>query len=257
VVVVAASASLKDNAGMEGDAMSTTSNRPATPVEIPLPASIPRLESGDELSRDEFERRYQAMPDVKKAELIEGIVYMPSPVRYDQHGLPHAQLMGLLTAYYFETPGVLCCDNSTVRLDLINEPQPDAVLFIEPSRGGTVRLVDGYIEGGPDLVAEVSATTVSIDLKAKLRAYHRNQVREYLVWRVKELAIDWFVLRGSEYVRLEADAAGVLKSTVFPGLWLDAPALLSGDLPKFVACLRAGLANESHATFVASLARRG
>lgn len=235
--------------------MSTASSRSAIPGEIPLAVSIPRLESGDQLSRDEFERRYRAMPDVKKAELIEGIVYMPSPVRLDQHGLPHAQLMGLLASYHFETPGVLCGDNSTIRLDMINEPQPDALLFIEPIRGGTVRLVDGYIEGAPELVAEISASTVSIDLNSKLRAYHRNQVREYVVWRVKDRAIDWFVLQGSEYVRLPADSAGVLKSNVFPGLWLDAPALLSGDLAKFVACLRAGLADESHQRFVESLAR--
>lgn len=163
--------------------------------------------------------------------------------------------MGLLTAYYFQTPGVLCCDNSTVRLDMVNEPQPDAVLLIEPDRGGTVRLVDGYIEGAPELVAEISASTVSLDLNAKLLAYHRNQVREYVVWRVKDGAIDWFELQGSEYVRLPADADGVLKSKVFPGLWLDAPALLSGDLAKFVACMRAGLADDSHQRFVESLAR--
>jgi Uma2 family endonuclease len=234
--------------------MSTTSSQPILTPEVPLPSGIPRLETGDQLSRDEFERRYHAMPDVKKAELIEGIVYMPSPVRYDQHGLPHAQFMTWLGNYHVDTPGVLCCDNSTVRLDLINEPQPDGLLFIEPSHGGTVRLVDGYIEGAPDLVAEIAASSVSIDMNAKLRAYHRNQVREYLVWRVKDRAIDWFSLQGSQYVPIQADAGGVLKSTVFPGLWLDAPALLAGNLPQFAATFRAGLADDSHRQFAGNLA---
>lgn len=37
--------------------------------------SIP-LENGDRLSRFEFEHRYQAMPELKKAELVEGVVYI-------------------------------------------------------------------------------------------------------------------------------------------------------------------------------------
>lgn len=235
--------------------MSTSINTSTTPAASSLTALTPRLESGDELPRDEFERRYQAMPGIKKAELIEGIVYMPSPVRFDQHGLPHAQLMGWLTAYYFETPGVLCGDNTTVRLDLMNEPQPDALLFIEPSCGGTVKLVDGYLEGAPELVAEVAASSVSIDMNSKLRAYHRNQVREYLVWRVNDRALDWLELRGSEYARLVPDGDGVLRSGAFPGLWLHGPALLGGEMKLVMDTLRRGLADESHRSFVERLAQ--
>lgn len=111
---------------------------------------IPCLENGDRLPRPEFERRYAAMPQVKKAELIEGIVYMPSPVRVRQHGRPHALVMGWLSNYWAATPGVDLCDNTTVRLDLDNEPQPDALLRIE---GGTSRISeDDYIEGSPELV---------------------------------------------------------------------------------------------------------
>src|SRR6266404_2316527 len=78
----------------------------------------PLLEPGDRLSRAEFERRYERMPEVRKAELIEGTVYMPSPVRVRKHGIPHNQLGTWLGHYVSETPGVECCDNSTVRLDL-------------------------------------------------------------------------------------------------------------------------------------------
>ncbi len=143
---------------------------------------IPPLENGDRLSRPEFERRYNAMPNLKKAELIEGIVYMPSPVRFSQHGRPHSHLMGWLVLYEAGTPGVQAGDNSTVRLDVDNEPQPDASLLIDPERGGQTRLSkDGYIEGAPELVAEVASSRASYDLHDKQNIYRRNGVREYVV----------------------------------------------------------------------------
>src|SRR6266852_3000096 len=178
------------------------------------------LENGDRLTRDEFERRYEAMPHLTKAELIEGVVYVPSPVRYRHHGAPHAHLITWLGQYAAGTPGVEVSDNSTVRLDLDNEPQPDALLLIDPTCGGQTRFsTDDYIEGSPELVAEVASSSVSYDLHAKLHVYRRNGVREYLVWRVLEQAIDWFVLRAGQYERLPVDANGLLRSEVFPGLW--------------------------------------
>jgi Uma2 family endonuclease len=204
----------------------------------------PLLENGDQLTRDEFERRYAALPQVKKAELVEGIVYMPSPVSLVRHGTPHAYLTGWLVHYVAATPGVEVGDNATVRLDLDNEPQPDAVLLVEPGRGGNARISEeGYIEGAPELVAEVAASSVSIDLHAKFRIYRRNGVREYLVWRVQDQTLDWFVLRAGDYQRLLPDAAGVLRSEVFPGLWLDAAALLRGDLAAVLQVLQRGLAS--------------
>lgn len=234
---------------------------PTVPDSGPLPgvpyvAPIPRLQPGDELSRDEFERRYTAMPDVKKAELIEGVVYMPSPVSHTRHGYPHLHLAGVFATYMWQTKGVSGGDNCTVRLDLINEPQPDLLLCVEPECGGRVRLVDGYIEGAPELVAEVSSSSVSIDLKSKFRAYHRNEVQEYLVWRVDDQAIDWFRLAGSEYLRIEPDARGWLKSVALPGLWLDATALARGEMEAVLVALNAGLADESHREFVKTLAAR-
>src|SRR5437763_1331075 len=143
------------------------------------------LEPGDRLTRDEFERRYNAMPNLKKAELIEGVVYMPSPVRLRRHGWPHFRLITWLGAYAAVTPGLIGADNATARLDLDNEPQPDTLLLIDPEWGGQARIsADDYVEDAPEWVGEVSASSASFDLHAKLHVYRRNGVREYLVWRV-------------------------------------------------------------------------
>ena len=111
----------------------------------------PVLDAGDRLSRDEFERRYERLPHVKKAELIEGIVYMPSPLRAKAHGKPHGHMGWWLVSYEAETPGVEMFDNSTVRLDLDNEPQPDLVLIKSPENGGQTQISDDdFIEGAPN-----------------------------------------------------------------------------------------------------------
>ena len=147
-------------------------------------ACIPILESGDRLTRCEFERRYAACPEIKKAELIEGIVYVSLPVRTNVHGDPHAALQGLLFLYAARTPRVRVGDNATVRLDLDNEPQPDTHLRIDKEAGGNSAISeDDYLEGAPELVAEVAASSASIDLHAKRNAYRRNGVQEYIVWR--------------------------------------------------------------------------
>jgi hypothetical protein len=231
----------------------------ASPTTIPPPApppppQPPRLELGDHLTRDEFERRYEAMPGLKKAELIEGVVYMPSPVRLDHHGSPHADLITWLGTYRALTPGVRAGDNASVRLDPTNEPQPDGLMLIEPGRGGQARIsADDYVEGGPELVAEVAASSVSIDLHLKLRVYRRSNVREYVVWRVNDRQVDWFVLRGAQYDRLSPGADGHYCSEVLPGLWLDAAALVRGDLATVLQVLQQGIASPEHATFVTRL----
>lgn len=215
---------------------------------------VPPLENGDRLSRAEFERRYNAMPHLKKAELIEGVVHVPSPTRFRRHANPHFHLIGWLATYVAATPGVFGADNTTVRLDLDNEPQPDALLLIDPARGGQARIsADDYIEAAPELVAEVAASSVSIDLGAKRKAYRRNGVQEYLVWRVDNQKIDWFVLRKGQFRRLGPDERGLLKSAAFPGLWLDPQALIAGDLTRVQEVVREGLASPEHAAFVARL----
>jgi Uma2 family endonuclease len=162
--------------------------------------------------------------------------------------------MGWLILYEAGTPGVQVGDNSTVRLDLDNEPQPDAILLVDPERGGQTRLSeDGYIEGAPELVVEVAASTASYDLHAKLNVYRRNGVREYVVWRVQDGAIDWFVLRDGQYERLQPDANGRFCSEVFAGLWLDPTALRRYDLTAVLAVVQDGVASPEHAAFLGRL----
>ncbi len=219
-----------------------------------LDNGIPPLEAGDRLSRAEFERRYKAMPHLKRAELIEGVVYVPSPVRLMRHGAPHFDIVGWLAIYKAATPGVIGADNTSTRLDLDNEPQPDAVLLIDPAYGGQARISpDDYVEGAPELVAEVASSSVSYDLTDKLKVYRRNGVREYIVWRVLDRQIDWFVLREGEFVRLSPDEGGLYRSEVFPGLWLEPTALVGGDTMTVFAALQRGLASAEHSVFVARL----
>lgn len=226
------------------------------PLQAAGAAHVPELQFGDVLTREEFERRYDAMPGLKKAELLEGMVYMPSPVRHRQHAKPQVILLGWLSTYWAATPGVEASDNPSLRMGLKNEPQPDACLFILPECGGQVALdEEGYLEGPPELLVEVSASSAAYDLHIKKRVYLHAGVREYLVWRVEENALDWLVLRKGEYAALRPDRSDVLKSEVFPGLWLDARALLNGDISEVLKTLQAGLASKEHAAFVRKLAR--
>jgi len=215
---------------------------------------IPPLENGDKLTRIEFERRYHAMPQVKKAELIEGIVYMASPLRLRKHGEPHARIMTWLGNYWAATPGVGLADNTTVRLDTDNEPQPDALLGIEVG-GQSCVSDDDYVEGAPELIVEIAASTASIDLHDKLNVYRRNQVKEYLVWRVYDQQFDWFRLQEGEYIQLEPNENGIICSETFPGLWLKQSALLAGNLAKVLGIAQQGIATAEHQMFVKSLSR--
>jgi Uma2 family endonuclease len=224
--------------------------RPLPPTQQILP-----LEPGDRLTAEEFERRYDAMPHVKKAELIEGVVFVPSPVHLAHHGRPHGQLVNWLFTYESATPAVLGADNTTIRLDKTNVPQPDALLMIDPARGGQARISDDdYVETAPELVAEVAASSASYDLHTKLEAYRRCGVNEYIVWRVLDGELDWFVLRAGQHERVVAGPDGILRSEVFPGLWLDATALVNDDMSRVLAVLQQGLASQEHAAFVAQLA---
>ena len=230
---------------------------PVPPFDTGRPARsipAPRLENGDRLTRAEFERRYEARPDLKKAELIEGVVYMPSPTRSASHARPHAAALLWLGTYAVATPGVQVNDNPTVRLDLDNEPQPDVALLIDPAAGGQARVSeDDYIEGAPELVAEIDASSASYDLHDKFHAYRRNGVREYLAWRTLDRRFDWFELVDGVYRPRPPDASGLVHSQVFPGLLLAVEALLRGDLAAVVEAQRRGLGEQAHAAFVKRL----
>jgi Uma2 family endonuclease len=215
---------------------------------------LPPLSNGDRLTRPEFERRYHAMPEVKKAELIEGVVYMASPLRFRPHAKPHGRLITWLGVYEAATPEVEMGIEPTVRLDIDNEPQPDGVLLISPESGGNSTLSeDGYLEGAPELVIEIAASSAAIDLTDKKRAYRRNGIQEYIVWQVFEQKIDWFSLQDGDYVSLMPNEQGVICSAIFPGLWLDIAAMLQGNMAQVLAVLQGGISSEEHQVFVQQL----
>ncbi len=198
-------------------------------------AKVPPLQAGDVLPRAEFERRYAAMPHLKKAELIDGIVYMAPPVRADHHGIPHVDLATLLRVYASKHPGLIVADNSTVRLDTLNEPQPDLLLM---RAEGNARIdSEGYVNGAPELIAEIAASSASYDLHQKKRAYLRAGILEYLVWIADEHRLVWWQLREDEFTEIAASPEGLLESPNFPGLVIDAPALLAGDIAAALARL--------------------
>jgi Uma2 family endonuclease len=220
----------------------------------PFQLQPPPLNTGDHMSRVEFEQRYWTHPEIKQAELIEGVVYVASPVRYKQHAHPHFDLITWLGVYRAATPGVSGGDNATLRLDRDNEPQPDAILRLEPEHGGRSTITaDGYLEGPPELIVEIAASSASYDRHAKWRAYARNGVQEYLIVQVYEQKIEWFALHETDYEALSPDAEGILHSEVFPGLYLNPAAFWAGDLATMLAALQEGLASPAHAAFVERL----
>ncbi|MEC4804272.1 MAG: Uma2 family endonuclease [Jaaginema sp. PMC 1079.18] len=211
-------------------------------VKIPDSSILPPLENGDRLNRYEFERRYAQNP-LKKAELIEGVVYMPAALRFRSHSQPHGNLFGWLWTYAISTSNVELGIEPIVRLDIDNAPQPDAVLFI--TGGQACISEDDYIEGAPELVAEIAASSVAIDLNAKKQAYRRNGVKEYIVWQVYDQKIDWFYLQEGEYIPLSLDENNIIRSHTFPGLWLVPEDLLAGNMTQVLAVLQKGLKSRS------------
>lgn len=229
---------------------------PVTPVRAPPPVRAPRLENGDHLTRAEFERRYAETPEKFKAELVEGVVYVSSPARVMAHGEPHAVIIGLLFTYRIATPGVALGDNTTVRLDPDNEVQPAAYLRIEDARGGQSKIsADDYLEGAPELIVEIAASSASYDLYEKFSVYWRNGVQEYIVWRTEDKQLDWFHLQEGKYERVPPDADGICHSAVFPGLRLAVEPLLEGKLSVVLAALQKGIAAPEHQQFVEKLAK--
>lgn len=212
---------------------------------------VPPLENGDRLSRPEFERRYTQTSDRRKMELIEGVVYVASPLRFQQHAEPHSDLIGLLWTYRRGTPGVRLGIEPTIRLDLDNAPQPDGVLFLDESVGGNCRITeDDYLEGTPEFVAEIAASSVAYDLHDKKQAYRRNGVQEYLIWKIYENELEWLILRNGEYIPLQPDETGISRSQIMPGFWLAVPALLSGNFVEVLAVLQQGLNSTEHTEFI-------
>jgi Uma2 family endonuclease len=214
----------------------------------------PPLENGDALHAREFMRRYKAMPHVNKAELIEGTVYMGSPVRADIHGKPDGIVQTWLGVYTASTPGVELFTNTTLLLDSDNTFQPDAMLCVRADRGGRSRVnADGYVAGSPELVVEVAASSASLDARDKFRVYRRAAVAEYILWRTEDGILDWFALEGDEYVAKKPDAQGILLSSVLPGLVLLKSAMLALDAAGVLRTLNEALKSPEHEEFVKRL----
>jgi Uma2 family endonuclease len=212
------------------------------------------LVDGERLSRGEFMRRWEAMPHLKRAELLEGVVYMPSPL-----SLPHGEIdntvSGWLCLYKAATPGCRAVANAIwfMRQDV---PQPDGALWLVPECGGKSVPAGQYQEGPPELVVEVSLSSKERDLGPKYRLYQDTGVKEYLLVLVEDQEVRWHRLVSGKYRAMSPGENGVLRSVVFPGLWLNAAALLAGDSAGVLAMVREGLDSEEHAEFVKRLARK-
>ena len=219
-----------------------------------VPSEIP-LEPGDCLDQETFHARYEAMPEHVKAELIEGVVYMPSPLKL-KHGTVHGEVLGWLNLYKAATPGTQIADNATTILGPFSEPQPDASLFILPEYGGQTTVnAEGYLVGSPELLAEVSSSSQAYDLHAKRRDYDRADVQEYVVILLREQRVVWLARRDGRLVELAPGPDGLFRSEFFGGLWLDAAALLRCDTLQVHEVLRQGLASLDHARFLERLKR--
>lgn len=191
------------------------------------------LESGDRLTRAEFHARYLTRPDIKKAELVEGVVYVASPV-LGRHARPHSLVIGWLVFFASRIPGLDVFDNASVILNGENEVQPDAFLL----RGQTADEDKRLIERAPDLIVEVAASSASYDLHDKKEVYRRAGVSEYVVWRGLDQRIDWFRLVNGAYIEVQPDADAIIESATFPGLRLNVPAMLAGDMAAVLAAVR-------------------
>jgi len=226
---------------------------PLSTIDQPDRLSLPPLVPGQRLDRVTFHERYAAMPSNVRAELVGGVVYMGSPLWY-RHGGYDQLIAGWIVYYQMFTPGTDGASNTTTVFEDYGEHQPDQSLWITEDRGGRSRLVEGFIEGPPELVVEVGYSSRNFDLGPKKADYQRAGVAEYLFIGVDPEVIRWFGLRDGRYVDLAAGGDGLYRSEVFPGLWLDSRALFAKDRRTLIAALDRGLATPEHAAFVARLA---
>lgn len=222
----------------------------------PQRRTLPPLENGDQLDQKTFHARYKAMPEDYRAELIGGIVYMASPQK-----VPHSQAQCLvvrwLDEYVEATPGTDRLSNHTQILGPDSEPEPDACLFVAPEAGGQVYVdKEDYLHGAPELIVEVSSSTESIDLHRKKQDYQKAGVREYVVLALRMQQVFWFVRQRSKFKEVPLPSEGIFHSREFPGLWLDAEAMLRNQRQRVLLALRQGLAAPEHAAFVAKLEKQ-
>lgn len=218
------------------------------------PTTAPPLVAGQRLDRFEFHERYEAMPPGVRAELIDGVVHMPSPVG-SVHSEAQLPAMFWLACYEAYTPGIRGMDNGSTALGPKTEVQPDGALRILPEFGGRTR-AEKILIGAPELIVEIAHSTRRVDLGVKLAEYERAGVLEYVVRTIEPDAVLWHVLREGKLVIVAPGADGIHRSAAFPGLWLDPTALLARDLRRLREVVDLGVASPEHAAFVAELAAR-
>lgn len=215
---------------------------------------FPYLENGDCLTVEEFLRRWEAMPDLKHAELINGVVFMNAAVRFRDHGKQVARIYFWLGMYDSLTPHLNCGAESSVQITEQALLQPDACLFLPAGAGGMCQISKaGYLSGPPELIVEVSASSASRDLHQKREIYEQSGVKEYVVWSVFENRIQWFVNRGGSFQEISPDEQHIFRSEIFPGLWLNAAAMLSGEMKTIRETVEKGAATPEHAAFVQAI----
>jgi hypothetical protein len=222
---------------------------------VQVETDIPMLVAGDKLTRDEFMRRWDAMPNLKRAELIGGIVYMPSPLSR-KHGDFDWDVGAWLWMYSASTPGCAAGGNATWLMGDDDAPQPDCDLRILPEYGGQSRMEGDYSAGAPELLAEVCLSRTSYDLNQKFDLYEKAGVQEYVAVLLREREVRWHRLVSGQFQTMASGKDGILRSVAFPGLWLDPVALLTKDKQRILAVLQQGVASPEHAAFVAELSRR-
>ena len=211
----------------------------------------PPLTAGMKLTRMEFLRIWEMHPEITRAELIGGIVYMPSPLSLE-HGYSDDDVGGWLFTYRVNTPGTDGGSNATTML-LEDSPQPDRHLRIMPECGGKSWVEGKFLAGPAELMAEVCLASTSYHLNQKYDLYEAASVQEYLAVLMYEQEIRWHNLVNGRYQILPPDADGILRSRAFPGLWLDGRALLQRDMQRVRAKLQEGLASPEHRAFVERL----
>jgi Uma2 family endonuclease len=170
----------------------------------------------------------------------------------ETHSDYEGELGFIFEVYRRATPGVKAIHGATTILGAESEPQPDLGLRILEEYGGRSRLTRRkYIEGPPELLAEISHSSIAIDLHQKKADYQRAGVQEYLVVCVDEQLLFWFDFKNQQSI--VGNAQGIYRSHVFPGLWVHGPALLALESSRVEEVARQGLANPEHAAFVARL----
>ena len=209
------------------------------------------LKEGAKLTRDEFMRLWEMNPRIKRAELIGGIVYMPSPLSA-RHGGMDINVGCWICTYKAATPGLDGEQNATTYL-LESVPQPDVSLRILPEYGGKSWIDGEYIAGASELLAEICLSSTSYDLHQKFDLYEAAGVQEYLAVLLHEQEIRWHFLDNGKYQRLLPGSDGVWRSRVFPGLWLDGAALLQGDMRRVLERLQEGIESAEHREFMQKL----